>query len=179
MNEVVLATDEQIKEALNKNIVPDDDPVGIDPITDDAPLIGNSADVANQIRQINQLREDVSGFKIQADEAAQFYVRRVQALEARADMLTENVGRWLKLNGLNKLSTHSGTVFFSKKNKVTLPSDDVLLTFIKANDPDNTMGLIKESPNKGDLKKYIASSGLQPEGYMEEKSEGISIRKVA
>jgi hypothetical protein len=176
------AEDAHMRELLKPYIVPEE------PSTDDdddttvpavAPLIGNTSDVAYQIRQINQCLEDAAAFKNQASEAMEFYQRRVKALEERADFLKENVGRWLKMNGMQKLATHSGTIFFSKRTKVTLPEDEVLLTWAIDEDPVNEMGLYKTVVNKTDVKNYIKSSGHTPEGYMEEKVEGISIRKVA
>jgi hypothetical protein len=143
------------------------------------PIIGNTADVASQLRQITQLANDVEQFKLQKEEAMAFYDRRIEALETRAEMLKENCGRFLKMNGMERLSTHSGTIYFSKRTKVTLPDDETLVAFALREDPEHEFNLVIEKPNKTVLKKYIASSGHKPEGYMEEQVEGISIRKVA
>jgi hypothetical protein len=158
----------------------DDTPESESPMMSaDIPVIGNSADIAYQIRQVNQLLEDVAGFTRQASEAAEFYKNRIDALEQRADMLRENCGRWLKLNGLKKLATHSGTVFFSKRNKVTLPDDVALLVFIGKQDQGVQSDLQIVKPNKTTLKHYIESTGNKPEGYIVQMVEGITIRKVA
>jgi hypothetical protein len=153
----------------------------LEPIGEDTPVIGNMNDVAQQIRQVRQNENDIAQFKQQADEAAEFYATRILALDQRNDFLKENVGRWLKLNGLNSLATHAGTIGFTKRTKVTLPADDVLLAFINEQDEQFRVALKKttESPIKDALKKYIESTGKEPEGYVSQKVESISIRKAA
>jgi hypothetical protein len=175
------AEDANMRELLKPYIVPEDDaPADLDiEAPEPLPVIGNSADVAWQLKQINMLLVEASEFKMQAQEASEFYQKKIEALETRADMLKENCGRFLKMNNMSKLATHAGTIFFSKRTKVTLPADEVLIEFAHLEDPDNANGFIVEKPDKTQLKKYIASSGHQPEGYMEEPVEGISIRKVA
>lgn len=169
-----------LRDLINEFVAPESDSEASQlPTHDDAPQIGNTSDVAYQIRQINQCLEDASAFMQQAEEAREFYERRIVALEARADFLKENVGRWLKINGMQKLATHSGTIYFSKRTKVTLPDDETLVRYANNEDPSNKRGLITQKPNKAELKKYIASSGHAPDGYREENVEHIAIRKVA
>jgi hypothetical protein len=158
----------------------EDTTLDVEPATETVlPTIGNSADVAYQIRQVNQLLADALAYKQQASEAAEFYDRRIKALTQRADMLKENIGRWLKLNGMKRLATHSGTVHFSKKKKVIWCDDETLLSYVNNQDKAVQDELRNISPNKSALRQYIESTGVAPEGYRTEEAEGISIRKAA
>jgi hypothetical protein len=172
MNEEALAINNLELLGENRDLSSDDN--------HDTMIIGNTADVAFQIQQINALLEAVSAFESQKAEAIEFYERRIEALKARADMLKENIGRWLKMNSLKKLATHQGTIFFTKRTKVILPSDDVLEAFICAL-PETVERdqFYNRSLRKNEVKQYIISSGNRPEGFREEPTESITIRKAA
>jgi hypothetical protein len=146
----------------------------------DTMVIGNTADVAYQIQQIHALLDAVSAFEAQKAEAEEFYDRRIEALKARADMLKENIGRWLKMNSLKKLATHHGTIFFTKRNKVIMPSDEVLEAFVNGLPVDVAKDqFYNRLLKKNELKQYILSTGIKPEGFREEPAESITIRKAA
>jgi hypothetical protein len=168
-----------LRDLIDELVAPEGDSGSPELSTDDAPQIGNTADVAYQIKQIHQLLQDAEGLKSQAEEAQAFYERRIEALETRATMLKENCGRFLKMNDMKRLVTHAGTIFFSKRTKVTLPDDETLIKFASEEDPSHAHSLVTQKPNKSELKKYIQSTGHAPQGYLEEPVEHITIRKVA
>jgi hypothetical protein len=141
------------------------------------PTIGNENDVARQMNWINQNEAAIAQLNKQAQQATDFYKARVDALDKRNDDLRTNCARFMTLNNFKKLVTWAGTISLKASKKVVWPEDDVLVAFAKANGGEHVDELIrtKESPNKKDLKKFIESSGLEPEGYRIEEKEITSI----
>tara|TARA_R100000152_G_C6780761_1_gene213977 strand:+ start:2510 stop:3034 length:525 start_codon:yes stop_codon:yes gene_type:complete len=110
---------------------------------------------------IGKLQNEVMELSEQRDEAVHFYTEAIEKKTKNMRYLEGMLEYFINNEDKKTIKLPNGTLKLRTTKKFEYPSDDVLLNFCKERDIPVVM---TEKPNLSVVKKYIKTTGEEPEG---------------